>query len=141
MKKASYIAMAGVMAVAAVAPVATQAQNLGDILKGGAIAILVSNLGGTIDSAINKVTGTKKTAVNHTKVVPIISAGQGAYVGAVQVMGSKSRVDRVKAVAQLEGRAGDVRFRALIPVSTLNPTKSPTRITGVGVSGLVDVDL
>ena len=141
MKKASYIALAGVVAIAGMAPIVTEAQTLGGILKGGAIAVLVSNMGGSIDKAINKVTGTRKTAVNHTKVVPIISAGQGAYVGAVQVMGSKSRVDRVKAVAQLEGRAGDVRFRALIPVSTLNPTKSPSRVLGVGVSGLVDVNL
>ncbi len=141
MKKASYIALAGLVAVAGMTPVVTEAQGLKGILKGGAIAVLVSNFGKEIDKGINKVTGTRKTNVEYTKVVPVISAGQGAYVGAVQVMGTKSRIDRVKAVAQIEGRAGDVRFRALVPVSTMNPTKNPSRVRGVGVSGLVDVNL
>lgn len=130
-----------VLLVAALAvPVAT-AQNLGGLLKGGAIGVLVANFGGQIDNAINKVTGTRETATETTKVVPIISAGRGTYVGAVQVMGPRSRVDRVKAVAQVEGRAGEVRFRGLIPVDTLNPTRNPSRVRGVGVTGLVDVKL
>lgn len=141
MRKASYLAVAALVTVAGVAPMVTQAQGLKGILKGGAVAVLVSNLGGEIDKGINKVTGVRKTATEYTKVVPVISAGQSAYVGAVQVMGTKSRVDRVKAVAQIEGRAGDVRFRGLIPVDTLNPGKTPSRVRGVGISGLVDVKL
>lgn len=141
MRKAPIYVMAALAAVASMGPVVSRAQGLKGIIKGGAIAVLVSNLGGQIDTAINKVTGTSKTNTEYTKVVPVISAGQGTYVGAVQVLGAKSNVDRVKAVAALEGRAGDVRFRALVPVDTLNPTRSPSRVRGVGVSGTIDVNL
>lgn len=131
----------GILAGMAALPVATNADTIKDILVGGGIAVAVSQFGGEIDKAINKVTGTRKTAVESTKVVPIISAGQGAAVGAVQVMGPKSRVDRVKAVAQLEGSASRARFKALIPVDTMNPGKNPSRVRGVGVSGIIDLRL
>ena len=38
-----------------------------------------------------------------TKVVPIVSVGTGKYIGAVQVIGPSAQVEKVKAVAQLEG--------------------------------------
>lgn len=141
-RKTSYLAMAALTLSAGLAPVVpASADVVGKILKGGAIGVLVAQLGPQINHAINVATGTKTTNVDYTKVVPIISAGQGTEVGAVQVMGSKSRVDRVKAVAQIEGKSNSVRFRALVPVDTLNPTKTPSRVRGVGVTGLIDVKL
>jgi hypothetical protein len=138
-RKASYLAAAGVALSVGLAPLTpVAAVNLGSVVKGGAIGVLVSTFGKQINHAMNVATGTRSTNVEYTKVVPIISAGQGTYVGAVQVMGTKSRVDRVKAVAEVEGKSGTVRFRALVPVDTLNPTKSPSRVRGVGVTGLID---
>jgi len=140
--KTSHFAAAGLALVATLAPLAPAgADTVGKILKGGAIGVLVSQLGPQINHAINVATGTRSTNVEYTKVVPVISAGQGTYVGAVQVMGTKSRVDRVKAVAQVEGQAKSVRFRALVPVDTLNPGKTPSRVRGVGVTGLIDVNI
>lgn len=141
-KKTSYLIAAGVALTAAVAPMTPASADLvGKVLKGGAIGVIVSQFGPQINHAMNKATGTRSTNVEYTKVVPIISAGQGTEVGAVQVMGTKSRVDRVKAVAQVEGKFNSIRFRALIPVDTLNPTKTPSRVRGVGVTGLIDAKL
>jgi uncharacterized protein YwlG (UPF0340 family) len=117
--------------------------QLDKILKGGGIAFLVSQFGKDINKGINQLTRTKdRTSTYATKVVPIISAGTGTQVGAVQVMGPPSQVDKVSAVAQLEGnfRALDIRIRALVPVATKNITNIK-RIPGVGISGLIDVKL
>lgn len=117
--------------------------QLGDILKGGGIALLVSRFGGDINKAINRLTKTPdQTRTYATKVVPIISGGEGTEVGAVQVMGPPSAVKKVQAVAQIEGRFSPLgmRIRALIPVETKSLTNI-RRIPGVGISGLIDVKL
>lgn len=117
--------------------------QLGQILKGGGVAFLVSKFGKDINSGLNKLTRTKdKTSTYATKVVPIISAGDGTEVGAVQVMGPPSAVNQVNAVAQVEGnfRALGIRIRAMVPVRTRNITNIK-RIPGVGISGLIDVKL
>ena len=63
-----------------------------------------------------------------TKVVPIVSVGTGKYIGAVQVIGPSAQVEKVKAVAQLEGEFnGIARANALIPMATTNVSPaSPT---------------
>jgi uncharacterized protein YwlG (UPF0340 family) len=117
--------------------------QLDKILKGGGIAFLVSQFGKDINSALNRLTRTKdRTNTYATKVVPVLSAGTGTQVGAVQIMGPPSQVDKVSAVAQVESnfRALDLRIRALIPVATKNVTNIK-RVTGVGISGLIDVKL
>jgi uncharacterized protein YwlG (UPF0340 family) len=117
--------------------------QLDKILKGGGIAFLVSQFGKDINSALNKLTRTKdRTSTYATKVVPVLSAGTGTQVGAVQIMGPPSQVDKVSAVAQVESnfRALDLRIRALIPIATKNVTNIK-RVTGVGISGLIDVKL
>lgn len=117
--------------------------QLGQILKGGGVAFLVSKFGKDINSGINKLTNTKdRTSTYATKVVPIISGGDGTEVGAVQVMGPPSAVNQVNAVAQVEGnfRQLGVRIRALVPVRTRNIT-SIKRVPGVGMSGLIDLKL
>jgi hypothetical protein len=119
--------------------------QLGSVLKGGAIALAVDQFGPEINKAINSLTGDKNLSdrAMATKVVPILSIGGGSYLGAVQVAGPQDRVDKVKAVAQLEGKVnviGGVRLRALIPI-TNRSTSNIQRVPGVGVSALVDIKL
>ena len=123
------------------------AAQLEGILKGGAILVVVDKFSGDIGRFVNKVTGNRTSAPGEsTRVVPIISAGQGTFAGAVQISGPKAQVDKVKAVAQLEGKVkigGEVRARALIPVATrdLKGNASINRVKGVGVSALIDIRL
>ena len=74
--------------------------QLGKVLKGGAIAIAVDQFGPQINSALNRLMGSKNLGPEQaTKVVPILSIGSGSYLGAVQVTGPDEVLDRVKAVA------------------------------------------
>ncbi|MCS6775543.1 MAG: hypothetical protein RMJ43_04675 [Chloroherpetonaceae bacterium] len=117
--------------------------QLGSVLKGGGVAFLVSRFGKDINKAINDLTRTQdSTATYATKVVPILSAGTGTQVGACQVMGPPDAVNKVSAVAQIEGnfRAAGVRIRGLVPVATSNVTNIK-RVPGVGISGLIDLKL
>lgn len=76
------------------------------------------------------------------KIVPIISIGSGTRVGGALVSGAKSRLDKVVAVAQIEGNfGGSVRVRALVPVSTTNVVQNITRVPETAVIGLVDIKL
>ena len=120
------------------------ADLLSSILKGAGIGVLVKQFQRPINDGINKIIGSAGASqYEATKVVPIVSIGQGGYVGAVQVSGPKVQLDQVQAVGQVEGSVvGDrFRLRALIPISTDKPTdlKSIRRVKGVGVSAIVDV--
>ena len=119
--------------------------QLGSVLKGGAIAVAVSKFGKEINNAINTLTGQKNVSVTQaTKVVPILSIGDGGHIGAAQVAGPERLVEQVEAVAQLEGRfraIGGVRLRALVPISTKTPQRGLDRVEGVGVSAIVDFKL
>ncbi len=134
----------GAVGLSVVLALAASAQ-LGSIVKGGAIALAVSKFGPEINKAITALTGQKNASLTEaTKVVPILSIGDSGYIGAVQVTGPADLVEKVQAVAQLEGRfraIGGVRLRALIPVSTKTPHKGFERIQGVGVSAIVDFKL
>lgn len=121
--------------------------NLESMLKLFGIGWLVRQFGPQINDAINTLAFSRKLeTVDVTKVVPIISgtvgqAGAGAYIGAAQVSGPKEEIDRVQAVAQVEGDwQGAVRLKVLIPVDNINPLQMK-RVFGVGVSALVDVSL
>ncbi len=119
---------------------AVRALDLGDIVKVGGIAWLVDKYDEQIDNFINKALGERDAqARGATKVVPILSVGRGGYIGAAQVVGVPSGVEKTKAVIQAEMKLGSGRGTALIPVSTKAATKSPTRTKGVGVSAVVDV--
>lgn len=77
------------------------------------------------------------------KIVPIISVGQGLHIGAAEVVGPKSRVAEVKAVAQLEAdfkKLSDTRIRALVPVASENVVSNLKRVDQVAVSMYGDVD-
>lgn len=116
--------------------------QLDKILKAGGIALAVDRFGGDMDRALNRLTNTKPDRNFATKVVPILSAGNGAHIGAAQVMGKPELVRKVQAVAQIEGDflGREVRLRA-IPISTKNPQRNINRVEGVGVSGIIDIRL
>ena len=118
---------------------AVQAFNLGSILKVGGISVLVSKYGDSINDFLNKLLMKNGVGTDYaTKVVPIVSVGTVKYIGAVQVIGPSAQVEKVKAVAQLEGEFnGIARANALIPMATTNVTNL-SRVQGVGVSATID---
>jgi hypothetical protein len=127
-------------------PVA-QALDLGDVLKDTAIVVAggyaVKTLGPQLNSFINTITLNKGLKYQgYTKVVPIVSLGSGTHIGAAQVGATtQSAIDRTKAVAQLEGEFSSVRAKALIPVDSENPIQRFRRVSGVGVTAIIDVKL
>ncbi len=132
-----------------VAPAVAQV-SIGSLIKLFGIGYVVKQFGPQINNAINTLMLNNKAANREmTKVVPILSVGigvsapGGAYIGAAQVQGPKASVDKVQAVAQIEGAFSDaVRLRGLIPVDSLNPLPGNLhRVYGVGVSALVDFRL
>ena len=118
---------------------AVQAFNLGSILKVGGISVLVSKYGDSINDFLNKLLMKNGVGTDYaTKVVPILSVGTGKYIGAVQVVGPTEQVDKVKAVAQLEGTFnGIARANALIPIESLS-VSNLSRGQGVGVAATID---
>ncbi|BCW98538.1 MAG: hypothetical protein KatS3mg024_1365 [Armatimonadota bacterium] len=133
------MAVFGLVAVVAVGLATSAGARLGGVLKGAAIVGIVSQFGGQIDSGINKALGGKGAAVNGaTKVVPIFSAGRGAYLGAAQVAGPKENVDQVKGVAQFELKLAGFRTEVMVPVNSIDVSKIH-RVQDVGVSAIVDV--
>src|SRR5688572_8886212 len=122
---------------------AVAAPQLKELIKVVGVGVAVDRFGPEINRAVNKISGHKDTTTMATKVVPIISVGRGrGAIGAAQVMGTRSRLDQVKAVAQLEGEfLGEFRIRAMIPVSTKDVVNNVKRVEGVGVSGILDLKL
>ncbi|MGQ9463017.1 MAG: hypothetical protein ACUVTP_08510 [Candidatus Fervidibacter sp.] len=141
MRKLIWIGLATI--VLGLASVSLYAQ-LGSILKGGAIVFLVKQFGKQINDGINTALMNRKWEHKQaTKVVPIVSIGSGAYVGAAQVIGDEEAVKKVEAVAQIElNLPGRARAKVLIPVDkvSLNVTEMQ-RVYDVGVSAVVDLKL
>jgi hypothetical protein len=141
--KRRFLAVTCALAILSLAVVG--AAQLGSVVKGGAIGLAVSKFGPQINDALNTLMGQHNARISQvTKVVPILSIGDSGYIGAVQVTGPKAAVQKVQAVAQLEGRfraIGGVRLRALVPISTKTPHKGIDRIEGVGISAIVDFKL
>jgi hypothetical protein len=146
-KKSRFLAV--VMAVTLLAgititTVPSVGADLGGILKGAGLVYLVDRFGEQLNDFVNKVTFNKGVGVeDRTKVVPIISIGQGAYAGAAQVSGPAAQIDKVKAVAQIETNMAGKTFRikALVPVESKDIVKDLKRVSGVGVSAMIDVRL
>ncbi|MDO8586906.1 MAG: hypothetical protein Q7T82_07680 [Armatimonadota bacterium] len=125
--------------VVAFGGVAVNASLIGDAVKIFGIGFAVSKFGGQINKFINTLLNQRGVKwEGTTKVVPIISIGRGAYVGAAQVAGAPDIVKQTKAVGQGEGRIGDLRGKLLVPMSTTNPLKGIKRVKGVGVTAIVD---
>ena len=134
------IALVLVLGLTFVLTNAVSAQGLiGQALKLFGIAYVVRHFGPDINKFINNLAGQHGVKwEGTTKVVPIISAGNGVYVGAAQVQGPPDRVSETRAVGQVEATIQSLRAKLLIPVDTSNVTKSISRIQGVGVSALID---
>lgn len=116
--------------------------DLGSILKGAAAVLLTEKFSGEINDFINKATMNKGIAVkDQTKVVPIISVGQGVEAGAAQVSGPARLVDKVKVVAQIESNFKGVRIKILVPVESKDVLHNLKRVGGVGVSAVIDLKL
>ena len=116
--------------------------NLGSILKVGGVGILVDRFGGQINDFLNKILDQNNLSTTYTtKVVPIVSVGTNGYIGAAQVTGPASEVERVEAVAQLEASFNNVaRVKGLVPIDSKNPVNA-SRIQGVGVSAIIDLKI
>ncbi len=113
----------------------------GDVLLGGAILVGVNEFGPQIDDFINSVARTRGlTAEGETKVVPYLSVGEKAYLGAMQVAGPADQVGRVKAVWQYEDLfdGGRTRLRMLVPSDSLSPLDI-RRVKGVGCTAIIDM--
>jgi len=137
-RSVAIVLMLGLLSMGLMAT-AAQAIDLGQILKVGGIALLVSQYGEQIDSFLTSALDEREAAVRGaTKVVPILSLGRGGYVGAAQVVGNPENVARVKAVIQVEGKLGNVRAQLLLPTVSDRASGSPDRAKGVGVSAVVE---
>lgn len=149
MKKKNFKGAAALVAAAAIFGATTFASafDLGDLLKKGAGIVIggfaVDAIAPQLDSFINTITFNNNAKFEgSTKVVPIVSIGDGTHIGAAQVGGTKKGdVDKVKAVAQLEGDWQAIRARALIPIDSENPLEGIRRVPGVGVTAIIDVNL
>lgn len=133
------VCLVGLIAV----PVA-QAITLGDIGKVVGIGFLVDRFGPQLNSFINTLMAQHNATPEFaTKVVPILTVGvlgNSGYIGAAQVMGPQNLVDKVQAVVQVEsGFNGNMfRVKGLIPIDSKVPVNF-TRVSGVGVSAMIDV--
>ena len=97
-----------------------QAFDFGSVLKLGGISYLVNQFGGEINTFINKIFSQNEVSTDYaTKVVPILSMGTGGYIGAVQVVGPKAQVDKVKAVASHRISSPFCRTRRLFSIFIL----------------------
>lgn len=132
-----------VMLAVSAAPT-VQAIDLGSIIKVAGIGLLVDTFGSQLNSFINTLMMQNKAAPEFaTKVVPILTVGvlgNSGYIGAAQVMGPQNLVDRVQAVVQVESNFNGSMFRVkgLIPIDSKVPVNF-TRVSGVGVSAMIDV--
>ena len=142
-RKNKFLAILVTMLLVAL-PASVSALNLGNVLRDGAMAVaggaLVTAVAGPINDFINTVTFNRGAKLDgHTKVVPIISLGNGTRVGAAQVGGNLRRaVDQTKAVSQLETTFQGIRATILIPVDSINPVRQFRRVQGVGVTAIID---
>jgi len=137
-------AMTAIFVATAAVPPPSPSISLGTaLIRGAAIGYAVKQSAGGLNKFINTITLNKKVPNNlSTKVVPVVSVGEKAYVGGAQVSGPASLVDDVKVVWQYEDNFANNRFRlkVLVPSDSLNPLKI-RRVSKVGISALIDVAL
>lgn len=110
-----------------------------DVVRGGAILVAVKNFGPTINKGLNTLTFNKGYS---TKVVPMLTVGEKAYLGGAQISASTGSIGKVSALWQYEDLFMDGKFRVkvLVPTSSSNPLKMK-RIDGAGVSAVIDFSL
>jgi len=118
---------------------------VGDLLKIGGIAYVVKKFDKDIDKGINEIMAKNGVMPDaKTKVVPIIRIGLSdpTAVGAAQVVGPPTQVDKVQAVGESQIRIGGLGGRILIPLSTKKAhTKSVRGVGGVGISANIKINI
>ena len=133
------------VALCGLAVTAIAADPFMDLVKIIGVGAAVTSYAPKLNSAINKLANQHDTESVVTKVVPILSGGINSRkaIGAAQVMGPRSQVDKVKAVAQIEQDlvGKEVKIRALIPIESKDVIRDIRRVEGVGVSGIIDLKL
>lgn len=138
------VIMLVVCLVAVVALPVANAINLGSIVKIAGIGLLVDQFGPQLNTFINALMAQHNATPEFaTKVVPILTVGvlgNSGYIGAAQVMGPQNLVNKVQAVVQVESSFNGNMFRVkgLIPIDSKVPVNF-TRVSGVGVSAMIDV--
>ncbi len=125
-------------------PFHAAAQDITSLIKIFGVGFVVTQFAGPLNDFVNTILNNRGVSVTQlTKVVPIltIGIGQAGFIGAAQVSGPKSAVEKVQAVGQLEGDFSQVfRVKALVPLDSLNPiTDGIRRVPGVGVTAIIDL--
>lgn len=119
----------------------THPKGLGgkEVLAAAAVAVAVKNAENQLNELINKLS-LRKGAEEFTKVIPMATLGENAYVGGAQVSGAAADVDKVEGVWQYEDlfSNGVFRVKVLIPTDDLNPLKL-RRVNGVGLTAVIDM--
>ena len=115
---------------------------LGGVLKVGGVNFVIDKYAESINGFLNNLLKQNNLSTTYsTKVVPIVSLGGGAHIGAAQVTGPSSEVERVEAVAQIEASFNSVaRVKGLVPIDSKNPSTA-NRIQGVGISAIIDLKI
>ena len=148
MRLSRVLALVVVTAVLSASLTATAyGQDVFSIIKTLGVGAAVKVFAPQINNFINTLLQNKGAAVRaQTKVVPVLSISigignpSGAYIGAAQVSGPVSAVNKVEAVALLEADFQTAfRIKAYVPVDNLQPWKAFRRVPGVGVSAIVDI--
>lgn len=132
-------------AVLVLALVSVGTPQIGRIIKVLGVGAAVKQFGPEMNRAMNKLTNHTDTEAETTKVVPILTVGIGksSGIGAAQVTGPRSAVEKVEAVAAPETElfGKEVRIRGLIPVESKDVVKSIKKVEGVGITGIIDLKL
>ncbi|MBF0410699.1 MAG: hypothetical protein HQM10_25365 [Candidatus Riflebacteria bacterium] len=119
-------------------------KTLENLLKGAGIVILIRQIGGQLNDFINTLLVNRGAAISDaTKVVPILTLGQGVEAGACQISGPPEEVNKVQVVLALAAtfdKGRRLNMQALIPSASLNPAKLD-RVQKVGISAIIDYHL
>jgi hypothetical protein len=141
-KTNGWIIIVALLAITAI-PTAYAAIDITSAIKLFGVAYVVDMFQTELNDFVNAITMNSGLGKgDSTKVVPILSAGTGAYIGAAQVSGPYYQVAKVQAVAQLEGDVLDtIRAKVLIPLDSKNPLQGMRRVSQVGVSAIIDITI
>jgi len=108
----------------------------GEVIRAAAVAVGVKAVSTQLNRAINTVTFNKGAV---TRVVPMATFGEKAYIGGAQVSGSTRVIDSVQAVWQYEDlfSNGVFRVKVLVPTNSVNPLRMK-RVQGAGITAVID---
>ena len=112
----------------------------GDLLKTGAVVVAVNAAAKPLNDFVNTLTFNKSNT-GSTKVVPMATFGEKAFVGAGQLSGSTNTLPTAKALWQYEDLFDRGRFRVKILVPTNADPMKLRRISGVGMTALIDTSI